>query len=77
MPSQEIINLIITGAGAIFGWFLKAMWEAVRELKNDIREIEAEIHTKYVTRDDYRADIAELKDIAKQIFQKLDTKADK
>ena len=77
MPSQEVINLIITGAGAILGWFLKAMWEAVRELKNDIREIEAEMHTRYVTRDDYRADIAELKDIAKQIFQKLDTKADK
>ena len=77
MPSQEVINLIITGAGAIIGWFLKSMWEAVRDLKNDIRDIEAEIHTKYVTRDDYRADITELKDIAKQIFQKLDNKADK
>jgi hypothetical protein len=77
MPSQEIINLIITGAGAILGWLLKAMWEAVRDLKNDIRDIEAEMHTKYVTKDDYRADIAELKDIAKQIFQKLDNKADK
>ena len=77
MPSQEIINLIITGAGAIISWFLKSMWEAVRDLKNDIRDIEAEIHTKYVTKDDYKTDIAEIKDILKQIFQKLDTKADK
>jgi hypothetical protein len=77
MPSQEIINLIITGAGAIIGWFLKAMWEAVRDLKQDIREIEAELHTKYVSKDDYKDDIVEIKDILKQIFAKLDTKADK
>lgn len=77
MLSQDMINLGITGAGAIIGWILKTIWEALRELKEDIRDIEAEIHTKYVTKDDYRADIAELKDIAKQIFQKLDNKADK
>jgi hypothetical protein len=77
MPSQEIINLIITGAGAIIGWFLKAMWEAVRDLKQDIRDIESELHTKYVSKDDYKDDIAEIKDILKQIFSKLDTKADK
>jgi len=77
MPSQEVINLVITCFGAILGWLLKAMWEAVRDLKNDIRDIESELHTKYVSRDDYKDDIAELKDIAKQIFAKLDTKADK
>ena len=77
MPSQEVINLVITCFGAILGWLLKAMWEAVRDLKNDIRDIEAELHTKYVSRDDYKDDIAEIKDILKQIFAKLDTKADK
>ena len=77
MPSQEVINLVITCFGAILGWLLKAMWEAVRDLKNDIRDIESELHTKYVSRDDYKDDIAEIKDILKQIFAKLDTKADK
>lgn len=72
-----MINLAITCVGAIVGWILKTIWEALRELKEDIREIEAEIHTKYVTRDDYKADIAELKDIARQIFDKLDRKQDK
>jgi hypothetical protein len=33
-------------------------------------------HT-YVAKDDYRSDIAEVKSILKQIFDKLDGKADK
>ena len=77
MPSQEVINLIITGAGAILGWFLKAMWEAVRELKNDIRQIESEIHRDYVRKDEFRADIDEIKSILKEIFADLKKKADK
>jgi hypothetical protein len=31
----------------------------------------------YVAKDDYRSDIAEIKDILKQIFNKLDNKQDK
>lgn len=67
MPSQEIINLIITGVGAIIGWVLKTIWEALRDLKNDIRIIENEMHISYIRRDevqknfdDVRADLREI-----------------
>ena len=68
MPSQEVINLIISGVFTIVGWFLKAMWEAVRDLKADIRKIEAEIHKEYVSKYEYQADILEIKGILKEIF---------
>jgi len=68
--SQDIINIIIAGAGAVVGWFLKSLWESVRDLERDL-------HTNYVSKVDYRADILEVKDILKQIFNKLDSKADK
>jgi type VI protein secretion system component VasK len=77
MPSQEVINLIITGAGTIFGWLLKSMWEAVRDLKNDMREIETEMHRDYVRKDEFRADLDEIKSILKEIFADLKKKADK
>jgi type VI protein secretion system component VasK len=77
MPSQEVINLIITGAGTIFGWLLKSMWEAVRDLKNDMREIESEVHRDYVRKDEFRADLDEIKSILKEIFADLKKKADK
>jgi hypothetical protein len=42
-----------------------------------MKEIEREIHTKYVTKDDYKSDIQELKDMLKAIFERLERKADK
>jgi hypothetical protein len=42
-----------------------------------MKDIERELHTEYVAKVDYRADILEVKDILKQIFNKLDNKADK
>jgi antirestriction protein len=64
-------------AGAAIGWIVKVIWDAVRSLEADIRDMEREIHTNYVSKDDYRQDILELKDMVKQIFDKLDRKADK
>jgi len=68
--SQELINMIIASFGAVIGWFLKTLWEAVRDMERDL-------HTNYVAKVDYRSDILEMKDILKQIFNKLDNKADK
>lgn len=68
--SQDLINMLIAGFGGVTGWFLKTLWEAVRDVERDL-------HTNYVTKIDYRSDILEMKDILKQIFNKLDSKADK
>lgn len=75
--SQDLYNIIVGVSGAAIGWVLKVVWESVRSLQADMKTIEREIHTKYVTKDDYRADIVELKDMCKAIFERLDRKADK
>jgi antirestriction protein len=75
--NQDIINIGIALFGALFGWVLKTVWNAVTTLQADLKEIERELHTSYVSKDDYRQDILEVKDILKQIFDKLDKKADK
>ena len=77
MMSQDTINLIVACSGAVVGWVLKVIWDAVRTLQDDMKEIERDLHVNYISKDDYKADIAEIKDILKQIFAKLDTKADK
>jgi hypothetical protein len=68
--SQDLINLSVTGAGVVAFWFLKMLWESNTRL-------ERELHQDYVRRNDFRADMDEIKDILKQIFDKLDKKADK
>jgi hypothetical protein len=67
---QNLVNLGITGAGVVVFWFLKMLWESNTRL-------ERELHQDYVRRNDFRADMDEIKDILKQIFDKLDKKADK
>jgi hypothetical protein len=68
--SQDMVNIVIGATGGVIGWFLKTLWQSVRELERDL-------HTNYVSKVDYRVDILEVKDILKQIFNKLDNKADK
>jgi uncharacterized membrane protein (DUF106 family) len=75
--SQDTINLMITISGAVFGWMLRVVWESIRKLQDEINEFQREVHTSYVSKDDYRQDILEVKEILKQIFDKLDRKADK
>ena len=70
---QVLFNLAVAVAAFFGGWMLNSITRAIERLDKDVREFQKE----YVTRDDYHRDIDEIKDICKQIFQKLDNKADK
>jgi len=73
MDSQFLFNIVATLAGTLVGWVLKVLWDAIHDLKEDVKEIER----GYVMKDDYRIDIAEIKGMLARIFDKLDLKADK
>lgn len=77
MISQDLINLGFLGGGGIGGWFLKIMWDAIKDLQKDMREIENEVHRDYVRKDEFRADFDEIKAILREIFNDLKKKADK
>lgn len=76
MP-QDFVNIAIAVTGAAMGWMLKVVWESIKELQQDAQRLEREVHTKYVSKDDYKTDIQELKDMLKAIFERLERKADK
>lgn len=73
METQFLFNIIIGLAAFFGGWVLNNITKAIERLDQDIRKLPHD----YVSKDDYRRDIDELKDICKQIFEKLDNKADK
>lgn len=75
--TQDLYNIIVGIAGVAVGWLLKVVWESVRVLQDDMKKIEREVHTSYVSKDDYRADIQEIKEMCKAIFDRLDRKVDK
>ena len=73
MESQFIFNVIVGIAAFFGGWMLNSITKAIERLDTDVRSLP---HT-YVSKEDYHRDIDEIKDICKQIFAKLDAKADK
>ena len=43
MLSQDMINLGFLGGGGLIGWYLKIMWDAIKDLQKDMRDIESEV----------------------------------
>jgi hypothetical protein len=55
----------------------KIVWDAIRELKDDMKETNRLIHETYVRKDDYRIEMAKIENMFQRIMDKLDEKADK
>ena len=73
MDNQQIFNAVVSIAGFLAVFVFNNVTKQIQRLEDKINELPKE----YVAKDDYRSDIAEIKDILKQIFNKLDAKADK
>lgn len=77
MTTEQLILSVLSLASGALGWFARELWTAVSLLKTDISNLRAELPRAYVARDDYRADIRELKEMLGKIFDRLEGKADK
>lgn len=73
MDFQLLFNIACSIVGTVAGWLFKVLWDAIQDLKRDVKEIEK----GYVSKDDYRIDIADIKGMLGRIFDRLDNKVDK
>lgn len=65
--TQEVINWIIGAAGAAFGWVLKVIWDAIKTLQADVREIERDLPEIYVRKDDFKDAVSSLRSEIKEV----------
>jgi hypothetical protein len=73
METQVFFNIAL-GLSAFFGgWVLNNITKAIERLDTDVRAMPI----NYVSKDDYRRDIDDIKEMLGKIFDKLDTKQDK
>lgn len=77
MDFQSVINLGAGTAIAAAGWFARQMWAAVQEMRNDLSKLREELPKTYITKDDFKDEAREIKELLKAINTKLDLKADK
>ena len=81
MEPQTLINFALGAFLALMGWLARQLWEAVERLKSDIHQLEVELPSRYVRREEFSEALKEIKDLCRQIFDKVDSlekrKADK
>jgi len=73
MDNQQLFNVVVSIAGFLAIFVFNSTTRKLQKLEDAVSELPKE----YVQKDDYRSDISEVKAILKQIFDKLDAKADK
>ena len=73
MDTQVLFNIAVSLAGFFGGWILNRIYVALDRLDSDVRNMPSQ----YVSREDYRSDIKDIRDMLGKIFDKLDNKADK
>jgi hypothetical protein len=76
---QVVFNWAVAIAGFCGGWILKIIWDAIQELKKDLKTMDTKMHEDFVRRDDFKEaikgvkdDMTELKQDMKDGFTKLE-----
>jgi antirestriction protein len=65
---QGLLNILVMTVGSVFGWVLRMLWTASQELKADLAKLREELPKEYVSKDDYRQDVRELKEMISKLF---------
>ena len=77
MENQQLFNLVVTITGFLAAFIFYQVMQRLQRAEDKIGEMERNLPHDYVQKDDYRNDVRELKDMLRQLFDKLDNKADK
>jgi hypothetical protein len=75
---QTVFNWLVALAGACGGWILKIIWDAIQDLKKDVRSMDTKMHEDFVRRDDFKdamkhvqTDMAEMRSDMKDGFREV------
>lgn len=77
MEFQQLLNIVLGTAMTVVGWFARELWAAVKELKADLSKLREDLPKTYISREDYRSDLTEIKTMLRRIEDKLEKKEDK
>lgn len=73
MDNQQLFNVVMAVAGFLAAYVLNSMTRTIQKLEDRV----SAMPITYVSKDDYRSDISEIKKMLHDIFDKIDKKADK
>ena len=77
MEWQTIINILGSAVLTAIGWFCREIWDSVQQLKNDVKQIEIDLPSNYVKKDEIKDRFDRIEHLLDKLFEKLENKADK
>jgi len=77
MDAQIIFNLAASALLIGVGWWCREIWDSVKSLRLDIKQIEINLPTHYVRKSEIESRLDKIDQTLERIFDKLDDKADK
>jgi hypothetical protein len=73
LDNQTIFNVLISALGVLAMWILNGISNKIKDLEDDNKDLPH----YYVSKEDYRSDISDIKQMLNKIFDRLDAKVDK
>ena len=77
MEFQPMFNFIGGAILVAVGWWCKEIWDSVKTLKEDIKQIEIDLPKNYVSKIDIESRLDKIDATLERLFDRLDDKADK
>lgn len=68
---QVVINWLFAAVGTLIGWLVKVLWDAIKELKADMKQIERDLPEVYVRKDDFKGAVSDIKHDMREIRQDM------
>jgi hypothetical protein len=75
--NQQLFNLVFAVAGALGGWWMKAMWEGLKDLQKADQKLSSEVSDLKVLVAGGYVRTEQFSDLSKALFSKLDRIEDK
>ena len=60
MPN-DVFQLLTTGGALIGGWLFKVIWDTIKEVKNDMKDLSEIVHSDFARKEDFKDSIADIK----------------
>ncbi len=77
MDWQAIFNIVGGAALSVMGWFARVLWDSVQELRKDIKQIEIQLPSHYVKKDELSVRFDRIELLLDKLYEKLEQKADR
>ena len=77
MEFAELIKWAAYVMTGIMGWFIRVLWDAQKELREDMKKIELHISENYTKRNDFKEALNTMKEDWKEMTQPIFKKLDK